>query len=95
MLFKAEAKLRLWAEIYPNCYIIGIFACCRQLYDHSTMTGCISKETAENIRINGFESLEALPEHLACFRKELEDFQQKQRTFKDQLAKYKENQREL
>ena len=28
-LLKAEGKLRLWAEIYPNAYIIGIFACCR------------------------------------------------------------------
>ena len=27
--FRAEAKLRTWAEIFPNLYIIGIFACCR------------------------------------------------------------------
>ena len=26
-MFKAEAKLRMYAEIYPNSYIIGIFAC--------------------------------------------------------------------
>ena len=24
-----EIKLRNWAEIYPNAYIVGIFACCR------------------------------------------------------------------
>ena len=28
-VLNAEAKLRLWSEIYPNAYIIGIFACCR------------------------------------------------------------------
>ena len=28
-MLQAEAKLRIWAEIYPNSYIIGIFACCR------------------------------------------------------------------
>ena len=25
----AEKKLRGWAYIYPNSYIVGIFACCR------------------------------------------------------------------
>ena len=25
----AEKKMRGWAQIYPNAYIIGIFACCR------------------------------------------------------------------
>ena len=28
-LLRAEAKLRTFAEIYPNSYIISIFACCR------------------------------------------------------------------
>ena len=32
-LLCAEAKLRLWSEIYPNAYILGIFACCRQIFD--------------------------------------------------------------
>ena len=31
-LLRAEAKLRGWALTYPNAYIIGIFACCRQLF---------------------------------------------------------------
>ena len=48
-LLNAEGKLRFWAEIYPNAYIIGIFACCRQLYDHKTMSGCISKKKAKHI----------------------------------------------
>ena len=28
-MHNSEAKLRLWAEIYPNTYIICFFACCR------------------------------------------------------------------
>ena len=43
---QAEAKLRGWAEIYPNAYIIGIFACCRQLYSEKLKVGCISREEA-------------------------------------------------
>ena len=31
--------MRIWAEIYPNAYIVGIFACCRQLYDPKAMSG--------------------------------------------------------
>ena len=47
-LFRAEAKLRSYAEIYHNAYIIGIFACCRQTFDHTWMEGkCISKEEYE------------------------------------------------
>ena len=36
-IMKAESKLRVWAEIYPNLYVIGVFACCRQLWDPETM----------------------------------------------------------
>ena len=44
-LLRAEAKLRTFAEIYPNSYIISIFACCRQMYDPSWMKGeCLSKD---------------------------------------------------
>ena len=28
-MYLVEKKLRFWAEIYPNLYIISIFACCR------------------------------------------------------------------
>ena len=31
-MFRAEAIIRGYAGSYPNSYIIGIFACCRQLY---------------------------------------------------------------
>ena len=45
-MFKAEAAIRLQGTHYPNSYIIGIFACCRQLYNQKAMTGMISKEEA-------------------------------------------------
>ena len=42
-LFRAEVKLRSFAEIFQNAYVIGIFACCRQTFDHTWMIGqCIS-----------------------------------------------------
>lgn len=46
-MFNAEAKLRQWSEIYPNAYVIGVFACCRQMWDPETMTGYLSKEEKE------------------------------------------------
>ena len=36
-MLAAESKLRSWAEIYPHAYLIGIFACCRQLYSPKKM----------------------------------------------------------
>ena len=38
-LFKAENKLRTWALIFPNAYLISIFACCRQIYEKEKMEG--------------------------------------------------------
>ena len=32
-LFKAEAKVRSWGSIYPNAYLLCIFACDRTIYD--------------------------------------------------------------
>ena len=34
-LFQAEKRLRMLADSYENCYVIGIFACCRQIYTQS------------------------------------------------------------
>ena len=45
-MMKVEFLLCDFAHKYPNSYIIGIFACCRQLYNHKKMTGCIDGETA-------------------------------------------------
>ena len=28
-MFRAEKKIRQWAEIFPNAYLMGIYACCR------------------------------------------------------------------
>ena len=60
-MLQAEAKLRTWAEIYPNSYVIGIFACCRQNYNHATMTGCISKEDVDKYK------MEDMPVHYFTF----------------------------
>ena len=48
-MFPVEMKLRNWATTYPNAYVIGIFACCRQLFNSSKMTGMISKEQKEKL----------------------------------------------
>ena len=34
---KVEAKLRSLAETFPNSYVVGIFACCRQYYNPEKM----------------------------------------------------------
>ena len=36
-LKKVEAKLRSLAETFPNAYVVGIFACCRQYYNPEKM----------------------------------------------------------
>ena len=44
----AESILRSLAETYTNAYLIGIFACCRQLYNEKNMEGQgITKDQAE------------------------------------------------
>ena len=49
-IFKAESKLRFLAETYPNSYMIGIFACSRQLYNETKFEGiCHSKEEVKVI----------------------------------------------
>ena len=45
-LLDVEHKMRNLSEAYTNGYIITIFACCRELYDHTFMCGGIPKETA-------------------------------------------------
>lgn len=71
----AEKKLRGWAEIYPNSYIIGIYACCRQLYNPQAMSGCIEKHTA----LEYIEKQKQLkPLHTETFRRAELDFIQAQ-----------------
>ena len=51
-MFLAEQKLRSFAELYPNAYLIGIFACCRQLHDTNVHTGKgYSMEQVEKMKI--------------------------------------------
>ena len=38
-LYMAEKKLRTLARVFTNSYLIGIFACCRQLYNQNDMKG--------------------------------------------------------
>ena len=40
-MFRAEEKLKSWAELYPNSYTVGIFASSRMLYDESITKRCI------------------------------------------------------
>ena len=34
---KVELKLRTLAESFPNSYVVGIFACCRQYFNPEKM----------------------------------------------------------
>ena len=36
-----EGQIRATAELFPNSYQIGIFACCRQIYLQSRDAGCL------------------------------------------------------
>ena len=81
----AEAKLRLWAEIFPNAYIVGIFACCRQLYDPAKMTGCLP--TAKAMQM---DSTEYLVKELQSLKKQLVNMRQTQiKQMKKQLEEEK------
>ena len=46
-IIKIEHILRTWSERYLNSYIVGIFACCRQLYNRESMTGCVQVLTEQ------------------------------------------------
>ena len=72
-ILMAEAKLRGWAEIYPNSYIIGIFACCRQLYDQPTMSGFYSKAEADKFTFNG-KTVGMAPLHVTQLNQEVFQF---------------------
>ena len=39
-LYGAEHELRLWATKHSNSYLIGIFACCREMYNKQRHSGC-------------------------------------------------------
>ena len=39
-LYAAEHELRLWATRHGNCYLVGIFACCREMYNKLRHSGC-------------------------------------------------------
>ena len=39
--------MRALSDSYTNGYIITIFACCRELYDHTTMCNGVTKKQAK------------------------------------------------
>ena len=64
-LLRAEAKLRTFAEIYPNSYIISIFACCRQMHDPTWMKGqCLSIDEYKQMIAENEEVVKAIHEKL-------------------------------
>ena len=70
-LLKAERKLRLWAEIYPNAYIVGIFACCRQLRDSYEGKKYITEEKAMDFKqMTEEQKLVEMRENLEAKKKE-------------------------
>ena len=42
--------MRTLSELYTNGYIITIFACCRQLYDHKEMKDGKPKKVADRMK---------------------------------------------
>ena len=43
-MFEAENRIRELAEMYQNSYLMGIFACCRQVFNIADIRGIFSKE---------------------------------------------------
>ena len=39
-LYGAEHELRLWSSKHSNSYLIGIFACCREIFNKLRHSGC-------------------------------------------------------
>ena len=46
-LYRAEQRIRYSSETFNNCYFIGIFACCREIFKALKHANCISKEENE------------------------------------------------
>ena len=65
--YKVESAISALAAKNPNSYMITIFACCRQLHNEKSMTGCINQQQKSEIEQN--ESLEAMKKEA----KEIED----------------------
>ena len=48
-LFGAEQNMRTAAQAYSNAYIVGIFACCREIFIVTQHSECISKAERNEI----------------------------------------------
>ena len=90
-MFAAEGKLRQWAEIYPHAYIIGLFACCRQLYDQKKMTFLYSLAEAEKLGYTLKDSGKQ-PVHIPKYNIEVLKFQKATEEFKKATIEYEKSQ---
>ena len=82
-MYKAEEKIRSWAQSFPNAYIIGIFACCRQLWNPDAFKPMLSKEDTR------FCSMEEL--RLKQFQDDCQTFQKQSNVFKKKLKAFQVN----
>ena len=89
-MLSAEAKLRSWAEIYPQTYIIGIFACCRQLYDPYKMVNLYSLKEARELGLVDTKDRKKLPVHKPEFEIAVAKFEKAKVAFEAAQAKYKQ-----
>ena len=74
-MYRAEAKIRSFAETYPNSYVIGIFACSRSTFDHTWMKNqCISLEQFKNITSEKGSEKQLLEHHQNLFKEQQDAF---------------------
>ena len=89
-MFSAEAKLRSWAEIYHQVYTIGIFACCRQLYDPVRMRNLYSLKEAKELGFVDSKSSKKLAVHKPEYDIARKKFQDAQKEFEEAETRYKQ-----
>ena len=58
-MYSAEAAIRSLAERNSNSYMVTVFACCRQIYKETLMTGCISLEQMQSLEKKDDEDVES------------------------------------
>ena len=76
-MFKAEETIRQWAAQFQNSYFMGIFACCRQLYNSDTMEGNYSKIQLQNADKTLQEKRDSYEEKIKEIMSKLEELKAK------------------
>ena len=64
-LYGAEHELRLWATKHHNSFLVGIFACCREIYHKLRHSGCYGGTKEEALQAYQEESEQKTAEDLA------------------------------